>query len=186
MKLSELEGKRILLIGMGKEGQATYDFLKKHLKQAIIETTDQKDGPNYLNKQADFELAIKSPGVPESQIKIPYTSSTNIFFANFKGFTIGITGTKGKSTTTKLTYDILKHAGKPAILAGNIGVPMLQALDEFNDPNGIAVCELSSYQLEGFQYVPDIAVITNIYDAHLPHHGGRENYVAAKFNIVAK
>lgn len=186
MKLTELEGKHLLLIGMGKEGQATYNFLKKHLKTAQIETADEQDGPGYLDKQTNFELAIKSPGVPPRLVTIPYTTSTNIFFANFKGFSIGITGTKGKSTTTKLTYDILKAAGKKVALAGNIGVPLLQVLDEFNDSDGITVCELSSYQLEGFNYAPNIAVITNLYHAHVPHHGSWEKYVAAKANITAR
>ena len=186
MKLAELEGKKILIVGMGSEGKATLKFLKKHLQDAQIETVDEKSGPNYLDKQENYDLAIKSPGVALSALNIPFTTSTNIFFANFRGYTIGITGTKGKSTTTKLTYDILKAAHKPALLAGNIGVPMLEALEKNNVEETIAVCELSSYQLEGFNYSPNIAAITNIYNAHLPHHQGRDNYVAAKASILGK
>src|SRR5579864_3210389 len=106
MKLSELEGKKILIVGMGIEGDATYRFLKKHLHNSAIATADKKDDKDYLRNQSRYDLAIKSPGVPVSELTINYTTPANIFFANFKGFTIGITGTKGKSTSTKLLYEI--------------------------------------------------------------------------------
>src|SRR3989338_5520171 len=126
MKLEELrQFSKILLIGYGVEGQATYKFLQKVLPDIEIGISDQKDGPDYLDKQKYFDFAIRSPGVRKELIWIPYTTATNIFFGNVTGTVIGITGSKGNSTTASLTHSILKQAGLKSHLAGNIGNPML-------------------------------------------------------------
>src|SRR5579862_3447675 len=111
MKIAELRTKKkILIVGYGVEGRAVHAFIKKHAPNAHIHIVDQKDGEDYLAKQKEYELAIKSPGVRPELITIPYTTATNIFFANTRGKIIGVTGTKGKSTTTSLIYEMLKKS----------------------------------------------------------------------------
>src|SRR5438105_7261269 len=135
MTLEELRKKKILIIGYGVEGKATETFLKHNFPDVTIGIADQSQGENYLELQKNYDLAIKSPGIQKEKITIPYTTATNIFFANVKGMTIGVTGSKGKSTTASLIYSILKKAGKSVHLVGNIthkldpiGSPMLSEL----------------------------------------------------------
>ena len=186
MKLSELKDKKIAVVGLGLEGQATLKYLKHHFSDKEIGIIDQKDGPNYLDKLKDYELAIKTPGIPGRKISIPYTSATNIFFANTKGKIIGITGSKGKSTTTSLIYDILAAAKYDVKLVGNIGKPMLDELLAPESADRWYVTELSSYQLEDINYSPHISVLINFFPDHLDYHGGLEAYWEAKKRIVAR
>ena len=193
MKLEELKNKKILIVGRGIEGKAVYKYLKKHLPNAVIDIVDQKDGDSYLHKQKNYDIAIKSPGVKSELIKIPYTTSTNIFMSNAKGKIIGITGTKGKSTTSTLIYKILEKDGKDAYLGGNIGQSPLEFLDKLND-HSWTVLEMSSFQLqdlgkspadaEAMAGKPHIAVILMIGEEHLDYHKTRKNYVDAKRNIL--
>ncbi|MDE2025700.1 MAG: hypothetical protein KGJ07_04365, partial [Patescibacteria group bacterium] len=191
MKLHQLKGKKILIVGYGIEGKSVEAFLKHHLPDLKVGITDEQNGPSYLDQQKDYDLAIKSPGIHKSLITIPYTTATNIFFANCLGITIGITGSKGKSTTTALIYAILQEAGKNTHLVGNIthkldaiGTPMLTKLLETNSKNDYWVCELSSFQLDDIAYSPHISVITSFFPEHLNFHGNMENYWAAKSRIV--
>lgn len=192
MKLDQLKNKKILIVGYGVEGKATQEFLKKTLPKNIIGIADQQlDGSSYLSKQNEYDIAIKSPGIHKSKITIPYTTATNIFFANIPGTIIGVTGTKGKSTTASLIYEILKHAGKRVFLLGNIthkthniGKPMLTELANHHTKDDIFVCELSSQQLDDIQYAPHIAVFTNFFPEHMDFHGSLEKYWEAKKRIV--
>lgn len=186
MKIKELANKKILILGFGVEGKATLKFLKHHFPNATIGVVDKQDGTDYLLKQKDYDLAIKSPGVPKEFVSIPYTTATNIFFANFKGKTIGVTGSKGKSTTVSLIYAILKEAGLKAHLAGNIGNPLLLEILKSNNNDDIFVCELSSFQLSEINYSPHISVILNLFPEHMNYHGGIGKYWRAKKRIVAK
>src|SRR6185503_5783846 len=127
-------------------------------------------GQDYLDHQSDYDVAIVTPGIPSRLITIPFTTATNIFFGNVKGMTIGVTGTKGKSTTTSLIYSILKQGGKKAHLVGNIGNPMLSELMVSNTDEDVWVCELSSYQLETIQFSPHIAVMVNLFPEHMNYH----------------
>ncbi len=129
---------------------------------------------------------MKTPGIQKAKVTIPYVTATNIFFSEIqknKNLTIGITGSKGKSTTSSLVYEILKAAGKKVQLIGNIGNPMLEVLFKKPDPKEIFVIELSSYMLEDIEYSPNIAVLLNLFPEHMDYHGGTENYYAAKKNI---
>lgn len=188
--LKDLKNKSILVLGLGREGQTTLKFLNEHFKNKKIGTADQKDGQDYLTKLEDYEVIIKSPGIPylpeireaQQRGKI-ITSATAIFFANCKDQIIGVTGTKGKSTTAALIYEVLKMGGKKVYLIGNIGTPALDFVDRDNK-DAIFVYELSSFQLEDLDVSPHIAVITNIYPEHLDHHGSFQNYKNAKANIV--
>lgn len=190
MKLNKLEDKKILILGFGREGKATFNFLKKHFPEKKIGIADKSDGKKYLDTLKNYDVIIKSPGIPylpeikkaRKRGKI-ITSATNIFFDNFKGKIIGITGTKGKSTTTSLIYEILKNGGFDVYLVGNIGHPALDLLDKMND-NSIVVFELSSFQLSDLTLSPHIVVITNIFPEHLDWHGSFEDYKKSKENII--
>ena len=184
MKLSELSGKKILIAGFGIEGKATFDFLRHAVPTAHIDVTDKTDGKDYLKRQDLYDVAIKSPGIQKREIRIPYTTATNIFFANTKGVTIGVTGTKGKSTTSSLIYGILKEAGLKAHLVGNIGNPMLTELRLEEGKDDIYVCELSSYQLDDIEYSPHIAVFIDFFPEHMDYHGSVDAYWQAKKRIV--
>lgn len=186
MKISQLENKHILIAGYGIEGKATEVFIKQYVSGARISIADKSTGSDYLSKQHEYDIVIKTPGIPPSEITAPYTTATNIFFANLpsKNQTIGVTGSKGKSTTTSLIYHILKHAGKKVQLAGNIGKPLLSVFDPL-DNNIIYVAELSSYQLADIAFSPHISVIVSLFPEHIPYHGSEAKYYAAKKNILA-
>lgn len=187
MKLDQLKKyKKILILGYGKEGQATERFLKKYHPNALVGIADKKINANYLAEQNKYDLVIRSPGITKNLITKPYTTATNIFLANINNVVIGVTGTKGKSTTVSLIYSILKRAGKAVHLIGNIGRPML---DEMLKPIGkedIFVCEFSSYQLDDIEYSPHISVVLNLFPEHMNYHGNVQNYYNAKKNIIAR
>jgi UDP-N-acetylmuramoylalanine--D-glutamate ligase len=183
MKLEELKNKKILIIGKGIEGNAALKYLRKHLPNFAVDIVDQKDGDNYLNSQKNYDIAVKSPGVKSELIKIPYTTATNIFLANVKGKVIGITGTKGKSTTTTLIYKMLDRQGLNVYLGGNIGQSPLDFIDNLNGDSW-TVLEMSSYQLSDTKFSPHIAVVLMITNEHLDYHKTQEAYIDAKRNIL--
>ena len=183
MKLDRLKNKKILIVGRGIEGKAAWTYLSSHLEGGKLDVVDQKDGSNYLDKQKNYDVAIKSPGVKPELITIPYTTATNIFLSNAKGKVIGITGTKGKSTTSTLIYKMLKKQGFDAYLGGNIGKSSLDFIDKLNN-NSWTVLEMSSYQLFDVVQSPHIAVVLMITSEHLDYHKTQQNYVDAKRNIL--
>ncbi|OGH15782.1 MAG: UDP-N-acetylmuramoylalanine--D-glutamate ligase, partial [Candidatus Levybacteria bacterium RIFCSPHIGHO2_02_FULL_37_10] len=148
-----------------------------------IDIVDQKDGLNYLDQQKNYDIAVKSPGVKSELITTPYTTATNIFLSNSKGKVIGVTGTKGKSTTSTLIYKMLKVQGLDVYLGGNIGQSPLDFIDNLND-NSWTVLEMSSYQLNDLKMSPHIAVVLMITSEHLDYHKAQENYINAKRNIL--
>ena len=174
----------VLILGYGKEGAVTKKYLKKNFPKIKISVADQKSDKNYLEKQKDFDLIIKTPGLPKELVTRPYTTATNLFFSQIQNLTIGVTGSKGKSTTASLIFSILKSAGKKVRLLGNIGTPMLGVLLAPIDPEEIFVIELSSYQLDDLQYSPNIAVALNLFPEHMNYHGNVEKYYLAKKNII--
>lgn len=185
MKINELKNyKKILILGYGLEGQSTERFLKKYHPKAEIGIADQKENPNYLDIQEEYDLAIKTPSLRPENVTIPYTTATNIFMANVPNTIIGITGTKGKSTTVSLLFEVFKKAGKPVQLLGNIGSPMLDAYVQGISARDTIILELSSYQLEDIEYSPHIACFLNIYkEEH--NHPSFESYFQAKARITA-
>lgn len=186
MKLSELKThNRILILGYGVEGKAIKEFLESVHPSATIGIGDKSIDENYLNRQKDYDLVIKSPGIPKEMVTIPYTTATNIFFANIKSMIIGVTGTKGKSTTVSLIGDILRAGGKKVHIAGNIGRPLILYLLRKIPEDDLFVVELSSYQLDDIQHSPHIAVFLNIFPDHMHYHGSSEKYFEAKSHIVS-
>jgi len=202
MILNELKNKKILILGFGREGIDTFLFLRKLFPEKIIGIADKdkkeiKDkkvklyfGKNYLGSIKDYDIVIKSPGIPIHlpEIKTAFkqnkiNSQTEIFFDNCPGTIIGITGTKGKSTTTALIYDILKIAGLKTHLVGNIGNPVLNLLSKATEKD-IYVYELSSHQLYNLNKSPHIAVFLNVFPEHLDYYKNIQEYAKAKANIA--
>jgi UDP-N-acetylmuramoylalanine--D-glutamate ligase len=176
--------KKVLILGYGKEGMMTKKYLEKYFPEIEINIADEKTDKKYLEKQVGYDLAIKTPGIKKKLMAVAYTTATNLFFSQVRNVTIGVTGSKGKSTTASLIYAILKEAGKKVRLVGNIGSPMLGALLSPILEDEIFVVELSSYQLDDIEYSPQISVITNLFPEHMDYHGSVEKYYAAKKNII--
>lgn len=173
----------VCILGYGKEGEITEKYIKKNYPNLKIGILDQSLDKNYLEKQKKYDLAVKTPGISKTKIKIPYVTATNIFFSQNKNFIIGVTGSKGKSTTASLIYEILRTAGKKVRLVGNMGNPMLGVLLTKIDPDEIFVIELSSYMLDDIEYSSNIALLLNLFPEHMDYHGGVKKYYKAKKNI---
>jgi UDP-N-acetylmuramoylalanine--D-glutamate ligase len=145
-------------------------------------------GEGYLEGLNDFDLILKSPGITLKDISYKpdlasITSQTDLFLRRYSSQIIGITGTKGKSTTSTLIYHILGLADKKSVLMGNIGRPAFDFIDEI-DPETIMVYELSSHQLEYVRRSPHVAVLLNFYQEHLDAYKSFEDYQLAKMNIA--
>jgi UDP-N-acetylmuramoylalanine--D-glutamate ligase len=197
---SEFENKKIIIWGFGLEGKASYDLIRRLLPEQQIAIADSRKGRGkdailaetvhtdfFYEDEADFasyDMVLKSPGivVPEGVSKDNITGEVELFLKHYKDQCIGITGTKGKSTTTSLTYHLLKKI-RNTVLAGNIGIPCFQTIDEMED-GALCAFELSCHQLEYCRYSPHIAVYLNLYEEHLDHYGTFENYAMAKANIL--
>ena len=192
-----LRDKKILILGFGREGKSSLDFIRRELPQAEVAIADQQEivventtvisGENYLDACKDYDLILKAPGVIikdylDAETKSKITSQTDLFMRIFSRQIIGVTGTKGKSTTSSLIYHVLKSAGRDAQLVGNIGKPCFDVLDEITDQTAI-VFELSAHQLEYIQASPHIAVLLNIYEEHFDHYTTPDDYYGAKKNI---
>lgn len=190
----DLENKKIAIWGLGKEGISTLQFIQNNnIKCKEIGILDTKDlpeieGTKKLNKTEElnkYDLIFKSPGIVADKSKIDIdklTSQTEEFIKILSEQIIGITGTKGKSTTSSLTYTILKNYYPNTVLVGNIGIPCFNAINEIDEDTKI-VFELSCHQLEFIRYSPHIAVILDLYPDHLDHYKTFENYINAKLNI---
>ena len=183
---------RVLILGFAREGLSTFNFLHSKFPRLQIDTADQKDGPDYLKTLQDYGVIIKSPGIsphkPEivaaAQKGCVFTSHMQIFFEVCPSKNIiGITGTKGKSTTTSLIYEVIKANDLPATIVGNIGKPALDYLSEMTVDSWV-VTELSSGQLISLTQSPHIAVLQNIFQDHLDYHLDYEEYRQAKYNIT--
>lgn len=196
----------ICILGYGREGRAMLEYLRKHLPLLRIQVNDgnpdlkaedkwENDprvhfvcGEKYLEDLHRFPVIIKSPGIPHHLLQgktgeARVVSQTGIFLQMFAHQTIGITGTKGKSTTSSLIHHFLKAGGKKTLLLGNIGVPAISRADEI-DEDTLIVFELSSHQLEDTCVSPHISLLLNIYEEHLDHYPSYEAYQQAKYNIA--
>ncbi|MBI1839181.1 MAG: UDP-N-acetylmuramoyl-L-alanine--D-glutamate ligase [Candidatus Colwellbacteria bacterium] len=178
------------ILGFGREGKAVLRFLRNHnVKNTSI--LDRKFDKDYLKNLNQFDIIYRSPGVPynlreiQAAIKsgVEISCATDLFFQNAKGRIIGITGTKGKGTTSTLIYKILKAAGKDVYLAGNIGKPAIDILPKLKK-NSITVLELSSFQLQDLKHSPNISVVLGIYPDHLDAHKNFKEYLNAKSSVT--
>lgn len=199
----ELKDKRILVYGLGREGKSTLQFLESYrpvlksldwvddAKERISNQT-QVNAASYSSIQEvdlnSYDWIIKSPGIPLS--KLPesvwkkVTSQLDLYLRWCEGKVIGITGTKGKSTTAALLYHVLSgNGGRTVLLVGNIGAAALDFLKE-TTPNTLTVYEMSSGQLECAHQSPHVAVLLSLYPEHLDYHASFEAYAQAKLNIA--
>jgi len=225
MSVGELSSKSIIIAGFGIEGQSTYAYLRRRFPAHALAIADRREfsqceisadvrsmierdphvrlffGPDYLDRACEYDLAIKSAGIPFDHPGIRafeaaggiVTSHLEIFFGVFdRNRIVGITGTKGKSTTATLLHHIGRNAGLDVRLAGNIGRPPLSLIEDAGGKT-LFVLELSSYQLDRFSYSPHMAVLLNIVPEHIglhepsseaAHHRNFEDYVSAKENIT--
>lgn len=206
MERAELAGPPYLILGYGREGMSTHRYLLERVapSEILVATAEDEDqvalaggvaelfaGARFTKAaHAYYRTVIRTPGIA-LQSKIVQTSTgrgawltsqTNLFLAG-RPNAVGVTGTKGKSTTSALVAAILATSGRDARLVGNIGHPML---DETHDVTG-STCyavELSSYQLEDSRYSPRYAVLLNLYPEHLDRHGSTNAYYAAKAHLL--
>ncbi len=213
MKIQDLKNKKIAILGYWKEWKSTERFLQK-LWISDYEILDKTPplapplgggeykgvfGDDYLKNLQRFDVIFKTPWIspynnPELlEVKEKLTSQAEILADNFEWKIIWITGTKGKSTTSTLLYEVLKELGYKVKLVGNIWNPVLDEIEltPSNSPLSggehkqydFIVYELSSYMLEGLDLNIEVGLLNNIYDCHLDWHNWRENYQNAKFNV---
>lgn len=183
MKVTErLHNKDILIWGYGREGKSTERFINTFCS---VKSLSIFEGAAEEIDEACYDYIIKSPGIKVDVYSEKYTSQTELFLEEFSGQTIGITGTKGKSTTASLLYHVLRHCkGDNVYLVGNIGVPCLDYYEKYNDET-IIVNEMSCHQLSHLRYSPHVAVLLNLYEDHLDYYETPENYFTAKKNITS-
>lgn len=209
-QINSYRHKKILVLGLAKSGISAATLL--HKLGAFVTVNDQKPlsenpGAQCLLEQGikvicgehpvelldeGFELIVKNPGIPYSnpmiqgaiENGIPVITEVELAYEISEAPFIGITGTNGKTTTTTLVYEMLKQGNKNPLIAGNIGTVASGVAEEARKDQTIVI-ELSSFQLMGIQtFKPRIAIITNLYDAHLDYHGTRKEYWKAKENIT--
>ena len=195
--MMELKGKKVLVVGLGKSGLAAALFLRRRGAQVTVSDIRSaealaNDIPALLEEGINVEagghglltfrrqdMIVVSPGVPLDtpelvQVRnfgLPIIGELELAARFLKGKTLAITGSNGKTTTTTLIGEILKAAGLPTLVAGNIGVPVVSLLEDSTDETW-SVLEVSSFQLESTeQFHPQIAVILNITPDHLDRHG---------------
>ena len=211
MELNEFKGKKLLILGLGREGLDTLNCLLKWAPEVVCGVADSNTeekisdeareaikgaqisrhfGAGYLSKLDDYDIIVKSPGIPihipeiESAFKKnKITSQTQIFFDHCRGTIVGVTGTKGKSTTASLINAVLVAGGYDSQLIGNIGQPALLYLEESKKDN-FYVYELSAHQLYGLTKSPHIGALTNLYPEHLDYYSDFNEYIRAKGSIA--
>ncbi|MDP1722634.1 MAG: UDP-N-acetylmuramoyl-L-alanine--D-glutamate ligase [Candidatus Gottesmanbacteria bacterium] len=215
--MRDFKGTHIAVLGISTEGCDTVKFL--HARGAVITCCDRRGkdalgsvypwasslgvsfqlGETYLHNLNDFEIVVRTPGMsPRLPELIDFvrrggetTSLTKLFFAECVAPIIGVTGTKGKGTTSTLIASMLEAAGLTVHLGGNVGIPLLSRVDSIK-PNDWVVLELSSFQLEDLTQSPQIAVILKTTQEHLANfdslatnfHETRQAYVQSKKSIV--
>lgn len=201
MKLAEqLNGKRILIWGYGREGRSSFHFIRTYCPDALVDVADGREiaaeegmhsvvlcPPGEKPEILAYDLVLKTPGIvieglTEEEIS-RLTSQTELFLETYRDQIVGVTGTKGKSTTSSMIAHILSEGGRDAILVGNIGLPCFDFAARIQEET-IIVFELSCHQLELLQVSPHVGIILNLYPDHLDHYGTFEKYARAKLNIL--
>lgn len=193
---------KIAILGYDVEGRSSYEYFAadgheisirdKNTDIQIPAGVDSVLGENYLDNLADFDLLVRTPGLHPRMILAKYpdiankiTTQTNEFFkVSPTKNVIGVTGTKGKGTTSTLLAKLLEASGKQVKLGGNIGVPALSFVSELSE-NSWVVLELSNFQLIDCTCSPHIAICLGVVAEHLDWHTDMEEYLSAKANIFA-
>lgn len=196
----EILNKHVLILGYGREGHASLQRVLQAGGYASVTIADQNpvsldaayqsvkilSGPAYMDTLDAYDIVFKSPGIVLPQDPSTYdccfTSQMEIFMKTYREQIIGITGTKGKSTVTTLLYHILKESGRDVVLAGNIGIPAFDIMEQIK-PTTWIICELSCHQLEYLDVSPRVAMLLNIHEEHLDHYGTMKKYIHSKQQI---
>jgi UDP-N-acetylmuramoylalanine--D-glutamate ligase len=205
MRIAELEGRRVAIWGFGREGRASIAALRKRLPSLSLTLycgASEVDAARAFDAAlqivsaepdaaalSGFDVVVKSPGISAYKPALlaaqaqgtQVTSGTALWFAENPGAgVVAVTGTKGKSTTSALIAHLSRALGVRTALVGNIGMPMLELLDQHAE---LWVIELSSFQT-GEAAPLELGVITSLYEEHLDWHGSRERYVADKLRLA--
>ncbi|MFI5841703.1 UDP-N-acetylmuramoyl-L-alanine--D-glutamate ligase [Catenuloplanes sp. NPDC051500] len=205
MELRELRGRRVAVWGTGREGiaaveaiapagperlitvQDTANYLATNWTGTLAEVAPLFSGEDALRELAEIDVIVRSPGIPDVHQWIVahrakggvVTSGTALWMSANKSVTVGVTGSKGKSTTSSLIHALLAGAGRPNELGGNIGIAALAM------PEAPAyVMELSAYQCADLDDSPRVAVVTSLFPEHLDWFGGEAAYFRGKLNIA--
>ncbi len=194
-----LHQRRIALLGLGVENRALARFFWAHqIPFAVCDVRDPatpvegvqqwRIGERYLDDLTDFDLLFRTPGLPTLDPRlgaarrcgVEVSSQTRLFLQRCPAPVLGITGTKGKGTTTALLHALLATDPSARVFSGgNLGRPPLEFIDEL-EPTDRVVLELSSFQLQDLDQSPHIAVVLSITEDHLDYHADRAEYVDAK------
>ncbi len=197
MRIEQLPGRRIAVLGYGREGAAATAILQARGLTPTIwvesgQTPDDvptRSGP-FDQGLLDFDVLIRSPGIPVLHPALarfrasgrPVVNPTSIWLAERPEVPVlAVTGSKGKSTTASMLAHVLRSDGRRVLLAGNIGAPAIAHLDDDID---VAVLELSSYQLADLEGALSVGLMTRLFPEHGDWHGGVEHYYASKLRMV--
>lgn len=204
--IEKLKDKKVAILGFGMEGKSTYRFIRKYLKNQKLTIIDKNDviknnyellkedhnleyviGESYLSNLGKYDIIIKSPGISLKDVDITtfknkITSQLELLLEVNKQNIIGVTGTKGKSTTVSLIYQVLKDQNYKTFLLGNIGNPIFDEIENYSD-NTKLVIEMSSHQLEFIKISPHIGIILNLFEDHLDHAGSVKHYHECKMHM---
>ena len=207
--LTDFPYNNILILGLAKSGTASAQILLELGKRVRVNDMNAKESDSNVQELKEMgaevivgshplfvldgvHIVIKNPGIPytnpivQEAEKRGISVVTEVELASYltEGEIIGITGSNGKTTTTTLIHDMMKASKRPVKLGGNIGIVASEAAYEAEKDDSL-VLELSSFQLQGIeQFKPKIAVILNLFEAHLDFHETFENYKNAKFNLI--
>lgn len=192
-------------MGFGVEGKAVMEYLVNHnfpditvcdsdvnLKETMPDGVSVQLGAHYLDRLEEFDVVFRSPGIRFLEPKIQAAlikgvkvlSSTKFFIDQCVCPVIGVTGTKGKGTTSTLLHKMLLEEGLNSYLGGNIGEPPITFLDDLKKED-VVVLELSSFQLQDLHKSPKYAILLNTTEDHLDYHADRDEYLYAKEQLLA-
>lgn len=183
-----LGGKRILIAGYGREGKSSEALIRRILPVQTYDVAQNNEEIKMALSTKQYDLILKSPGIPSFFFdglcdKASITSQTDLFLQVFARQTIGVTGTKGKTTTTNLVAHLLREGGKEVVMAGNMGIPLFDIVDQISEKSWV-VCEFSCHQLENIHTSPHIALVLNLFQEHLDHYRDYLDYQMAKMQIA--
>jgi UDP-N-acetylmuramoylalanine--D-glutamate ligase len=190
--LSEFTDKDVVYVGSGAEQESFKTFLGSqttlHSYQSIVINDENQETYFKQLESLDPEssIVVKGPVFPGRLLPVSFTTPTKVLLKCIKqlgAYSIGVTGTKGKSTTASLIYRMLQQGGKESVFSGEDGAVKFDILEHASERT-IFVLELSSFELAELDVSPNMAVITNLNRDHIDYHGSLENYWEAKRNIV--
>lgn len=182
-----LEGRSILLAGYGREGKSSERMIRRLLPDADIAIAEGNDQIRDMAGRG-FDLIVKSPGVPLFVLEdlCPLDriiSQTDLFLQVYADHVLGVTGTKGKSTTTNLIAEAMRCHNPHTIMAGNMGIPLFDIVDTLAD-DAVVVAEFSCHQLENIHRSPHVGIVLNLFEEHLDHYHSYLDYQMAKMQIA--